>query len=107
MDGGDGAGLRATALFDVQGKVALVTGGQRGIGFMIAKALVSNGARVYISSRNRNGDCDEAAAQLKAMGPGTCVSLPADVASDEACTDLAARFAEKEGALHILWCVCG
>jgi NAD(P)-dependent dehydrogenase (short-subunit alcohol dehydrogenase family) len=99
----NGSGLHAAALFDVRGKVALITGGQRGIGFMIAKTLVSNGAKVYISSRNRQGDCDAAAAELHAMGPGTCISLPADVASDDACKDLAARLAEKEKALHILW----
>ena len=71
-------------------------GGQRGIGYMISKALVANGARVYISSRNRTGDCDEAAAALNAMGPGQCISLPADLSSDEACVDLAKRLGEKE-----------
>jgi hypothetical protein len=90
-----GSTLHIPTLFSVAGKVALVTGGQRGIGFMISKALVSNGAKVYITSRNRSGDCDAAAAELQAMGPGTCVSLPGDLNSDDSCKELAARLAEK------------
>ena len=70
---------------------------------MIAKALVANGARVYISSRNRTGDCDEAASVLNAMGPGSCLSLPADLSSDADCIDLAKRLGEKEPKLHALW----
>ena len=98
-----GLTVRMDSLFGVKGKVVLVTGGQRGIGFMIAKTLVANGARVYISSRNRTGDCDEAAATLNAMGPGECFSLPADISSDENCLDLAKRLGEKETVLHALW----
>ena len=57
---------------------------------MIAKALVQNGARVYISSRKADV-CDAVAAQLNAIeGPGECISLPADLASDRlACSSLA------------------
>lgn len=98
-----GLTLKLGSLFSVEGKVVLVTGGQRGIGFMIAKALVANGAKVYISSRNRTGDCDEAAALLNSMGPGQCISLPADISSDKDCVDLAKRLGEKEDKLHALF----
>ena len=82
---------------------AQVTGGSRGIGLMIAKALVQNGARVYISSRKADV-CDAVAAQLNAIeGPGECISLPADLASDAACVELAAQLAAKEDKLHILF----
>jgi len=93
--------LSISELFSVSGKVAMVTGGSRGIGLMIAKALVQNGARVYISARKANV-CDRVAAELTKLGPGTCVSLPADLVSDKACVDLAAKLAEKEQKLHIL-----
>ena len=69
-------------LFSVQGKVALVTGGSRGIGEMIAAGLVANGARVYISSR-KAGACDATAARLSREYGGECVSLPADVSGLE------------------------
>ena len=70
---------------------------------MIAKALVQNGARVYISSRKADV-CDAVAAQLNAIeGPGECISLPADLASDAACVELAAQLAAKEDKLHILF----
>jgi len=93
--------LAVSELFGVSGKVALVTGGSRGIGLMIAKALVQNGARVYISARKANV-CDRVAAELSQLGPGSCVSLPADLVSDKACVALAAQLAEKEEKLHIL-----
>jgi NAD(P)-dependent dehydrogenase (short-subunit alcohol dehydrogenase family) len=64
-------------LFSVQGKVALVTGGSRGIGFMIARGYVENGVKTYISARKAE-DCDAAAKELSAYG--TCISMPADMA---------------------------
>jgi NAD(P)-dependent dehydrogenase (short-subunit alcohol dehydrogenase family) len=94
--------LKIVDLFSVSGKVCLVTGGQRGIGFMIAAALVQNGAKVYISSRNRTGDCDQAANELNQMGPGTAIAVSADLSSDEQCRALAAKIASQETKLHCL-----
>ena len=86
-------------LFSVQGKVALVTGGSRGIGLMIARGLVENGVKTYISSRKVEV-CDAVAAELSQHG--TCISLPADLAADGGAADLAERLAEREPALNIL-----
>jgi NAD(P)-dependent dehydrogenase (short-subunit alcohol dehydrogenase family) len=95
-------GLAVGDLFGVKGRVALVTGGSRGIGLMIAKGLVANGARVYISAR-KTEVCDRVAKQLNDMGPGICFSLPGDeLNTDEACRALAGRLAEREGELHVL-----
>ncbi len=87
------------SLFSVNGKVALVTGGSRGIGLMIAEALVSSGATVYISSRKADA-CDAAAAALSEHG--RCVSVPADVATADGVAALAATIRAAEPALHIL-----
>ena len=86
-------------LFSLQGRTALVTGGSRGIGRMIATGLLSQGARVYLSSR-KAAACDDTARELSALGP--CFSLPADVSTVEGARALAEAFAAKEPALHIL-----
>jgi len=87
-------------LFSLKGRTALITGGSRGIGKMIAKGFIAYGAKVYISSR-KPGACDETAAELSAGG-GTCISLPQDVSTVEGCKALAARYAEHESKLDIL-----
>ncbi len=86
-------------LFSLHGRTALVTGGSRGIGRMIAEGFLAQGARVYIASRKAEV-CDKAAAEMCKIGP--CVSLPADVSSVEAATAMAARFAALEDRLDIL-----
>ena len=86
-------------LFSLHGRTALVTGGSRGIGRIIAEGFLAQGARVYIASRKADA-CDKAAAEMCKIGP--CVSLPADVFSVEAATALAAAFAEREDRLDIL-----
>ena len=87
----------ALDLFSLKGRVALVTGGSRGIGKMIAAGFIEQGAKVYISSR-KPGACDETAAEL---GPN-CISLPQDVSTVEGCQALAKRFSEHEAKLDIL-----
>lgn len=86
-------------LFSVSGKVALVTGGSRGIGLMIARGFVEAGARVYVSSRKKEV-CDEVAAELSKTG--TCVSLPADLSSEAGVNALADELGARESALHVL-----
>ena len=86
-------------LFSLQGRTALITGGSRGIGRMIAEGFLAQGARVYISSR-KAAACDKTAAELSAFG--ACISLPADVSTVEGAQALAAAFAAREGQLDIL-----
>ena len=86
-------------LFDVSGKSALVTGGSRGIGLMIARGLVQEGARVLISSR-KAADVQAAAKELSAFGD--CHAVPGDVSTPEGATALAAATREHFGSLDIL-----
>lgn len=88
-------------LFSVKGKVALVTGGSRGIGEMIAAGLVANGAKVYVSSRKADA-CDATAKRLSDTYGGTCVSIPADLSKMEGIGGLAKAIAAKEPKLDIL-----
>jgi NAD(P)-dependent dehydrogenase (short-subunit alcohol dehydrogenase family) len=89
-------------LFSIAGKTAVVTGGSRGVGLMIARGFVEAGAKVYIASRTAEV-CDEVAAELSALpGDGECVSIPADVSTRDGCRALAAAVTEREPALHIL-----
>jgi len=86
-------------LFNVEGKVVVVTGGSRGIGEMIARGFVENGAKVYISSRKK-AVCDALAEELSAHG--TCISLPFDLGNMDGVTGLAAAVAEREPKLDVL-----
>jgi len=90
----------AMDLFSLEGRTALVTGGSRGIGRMIAAGFVERGAKVYISSR-KAADCDATAEELSRDG-GICVSLPQDISTVEGCKALAARLGELEPSLDIL-----
>ena len=86
-------------LFSVEGKVALVTGGGRGIGVMIARGLVEAGAKVYIASRKADV-CETVAKELSKSG--SCTGLAADLSTEEGCRGLAAEIAEREPKLDIL-----
>src|SRR3954464_6895161 len=86
-------------LFSLQGRVALVTGGSRGIGRMIATGLLHQGAKVYITAR-KAAACEATARELSEIGP--CIALPIDVSSVEATRKLAAEIMQREPALHIL-----
>ncbi len=91
--------LKIADLFSVAGKVALVTGGSRGIGEMITRGFVENGVKTYISSRNADV-CKKIAAELSQHG--TCIALPADISKMESIEMLAADIASRESKLDIL-----
>jgi NAD(P)-dependent dehydrogenase (short-subunit alcohol dehydrogenase family) len=86
-------------LFDVSGKTALVTGGSRGIGLMIARGLIQAGARVLVSSRK----ADEVAAAARELSElGECEAVPGDVSTPEGAQALAAETTSRMPALDIL-----
>lgn len=93
------ASLHRQDLFSLDGKVAVVTGGSRGIGYMIASGFVANGAKVYITARKAEA-CDKAAAELSKIG--VCVSIPADLATNEGRKQLIEKLTEDEGKLDVL-----
>ena len=86
-------------LFDLMGKVALVTGGSRGIGEMIAEGFVANGVRTYISSRKAEA-CNATAKRLSEQGD--CISIPADLSNTEGVTVLADEIKARESRLDIV-----
>ena len=88
-------------LFSVKGKVALVTGGSRGIGEMIAAGFLAKGAKVYISAR-KAAVCEATAARLSEIYGGECIALPADLSGLPGAEGLAERLAQREGRLDIL-----
>ncbi len=88
-------------LFSIEGKVALVTGGSRGIGEMIAAGFLANGAKVYISSRKAEV-CDATAERLAKEYGGECISIPADLSNLEGISTLANELSSKEKSLDIL-----
>src|SRR3954452_8324579 len=86
-------------LFDLTGKVALVTGGTRGIGLMMARGLLQAGARGYLSARKAD-EGERARVELSASG--TVHFIQADLSTEAACRALAAAVGEREDELHIL-----
>ena len=87
----------ALDLFSLNGRTALVTGGSRGIGRMIARGFIEQGARVYISSR-KAAACEATAQEL---GPN-CIALPQDISTVEGAKALAAAYQAREPKLDIL-----
>jgi NAD(P)-dependent dehydrogenase (short-subunit alcohol dehydrogenase family) len=88
-----------SGLFDVTGKTALVTGGSRGIGLMIARGLLQGGASVIVSSR-KQPDIETAAAELSSVGD--CTAIVGDVSTPEGARELAAATRERFPTLDIL-----
>jgi NAD(P)-dependent dehydrogenase (short-subunit alcohol dehydrogenase family) len=86
-------------LFSLEGRAALVTGGSRGIGRMIAEGFLEQGARIYITAR-KAAQCDAAAEEMSALG--SCVSLPCDLSTVDGCRSLSERLTALEPKLDIL-----
>lgn len=93
------ANLSREALYDVTGKVAVVTGGGSGIGAMIAGGLVANGATVYVVSRK---DSSAFALQLTEKGPGKCTAIPADLTKQGDVDKVVEAVRAAHGRLHVL-----
>ena len=91
--------MEISNLFDVSGRTAIVTGGSRGIGYMVAEGLVRNGAKVYITSRKVE-ELDQAAEQLGHFGD--CVALPSDLSDEASMLGFVEEFRNREEKLHIL-----
>jgi len=93
--------LQASKLFDVSHVVAVVTGGGTGIGLMIAQALQSNGAKVYITGRRK--EALDAVVKQYSTGPGSIHALPGDITKKEECIRLAEEVSSKEPkGVHLL-----
>ena len=88
-------------LFSIDGKTALVTGGSRGIGEMIAAGFLANGVKVYISSRKADA-CEATAARLTERFGGECISLPGDASTLAGVDALVADLSSRESQLDIL-----
>jgi len=90
-------------LFDLSGKVAIVTGSSRGIGKAIAEALADQGARVVISSRNQDV-CDEVAAAINVAHPGAAIAVAASISSKDALQHLVDETVRQFGQVDVLVC---
>ena len=92
------------SLFDLSGRVAVITGSSRGIGRAVAERLAEHGAKVVISSRKLEA-CQAVAETINAArGPGTAIAVPANISSREDLVSLAARTRETFGKIDILVC---
>ncbi|CZT01789.1 probable NADPH-dependent beta-ketoacyl reductase (rhlG) [Rhynchosporium agropyri] len=93
--------MDSSTLFDVKGKVVLITGGAKGIGRMISEGFVTNGAKVYISSRDAKA-CEQACKELNALGKGKADYIQADLYKVEDCKKIAEELKKRESKLHVL-----
>src|SRR5215470_6002805 len=86
-------------LFSLKGRVALVTGGSRGIGKMVAEGFVRNGVKTYISARKAEA-CEAAARELSKLG--TCIALPVNVSGEDGAKKMAEAYLAREKRIDIL-----
>ena len=88
-------------LFNIDGKIALITGGSRGIGEMIAAGFLANGAKVYITAR-KEAPLIEKAKELSEKFNGECIAIPCDLSNMEGIQKLASDYLDHEDSLDIL-----
>jgi NAD(P)-dependent dehydrogenase (short-subunit alcohol dehydrogenase family) len=93
-------------LFDLSGKVAVITGSSRGIGKAIAERMAEHGAKVVISSR-KAGPCDEVAAEINAKHAGAAIAVPANISSKDDLQRLVDETRKAFGKVDILVCNAG
>ena len=91
------------SLFDLTGKVALVTGSTRGIGEAIVHRLAEHGANVVVSSRKADA-CDKVAGDINAKYPGRAIAVPANISDKESLQRLVDETNKKWGKIDILVC---
>lgn len=87
------------SLFDMEGKVAVVTGGSRGIGAMIARGFVENGVKTYITAR-REEELRATADELSRFGQ--CIAIPSDLSNMEGVKAFAGAVTSDDSAVHVL-----
>ncbi|KAL0567149.1 hypothetical protein V5O48_014848 [Marasmius crinis-equi] len=93
--------LRIPSLYNVKGKIVLVTGGSSGIGKMVATGFAQNGAKVYIASR-KEAQLKEAVAEISKNATGSVQYIVANVGSKAGCDALINEFKKRESKLHVL-----
>ena len=91
------------SLFDLTGKVAIITGSSRGIGKAIAAEMAAQGAKVVISSRKQDA-CDAVAAEINAVTPGAAIAIAASISQKDQLQDLVDRTREAFGRIDIVVC---
>ncbi|GAA5997051.1 hypothetical protein JCM5350_001574 [Sporobolomyces pararoseus] len=95
------AQLQIPNLFDVKGKICLVTGGGSGLGEMMATGLVQNGSRVIIASRKEHA-LKAVAERLSKEGPGSCEYIVANLADKAGIDNLCEEVKRRTDKLHVL-----
>jgi NAD(P)-dependent dehydrogenase (short-subunit alcohol dehydrogenase family) len=99
----DKPAVLAGGLFDLTGKVAIITGSSRGIGRAIAERMAEQGAKVVISSR-KAAPCEEVAAAINAKSPGHAISVPANISSKDDLQRLVDETRAAFGKVDIVVC---
>ena len=93
--------MKISELFNVSGKVAVVTGGSRGIGEMISSGFLANGVKVYITAR-KEGPLVEKAEELAKKYDSVCIPIACDLSSAVGIDYFLKRIREKEDAIDFL-----